>query len=112
MGLRILSHKLPLPLRVLGIILIKVVLILIRRLRVLVAPSPRPVPKVKCLTVHPVRRGHDLQQIAARNLYSGNLRSRKTNEIREKTADNRGVPNDQQILGFPLQLDEDWFESD
>lgn len=59
----------PLSLGIFGVVLVEIGFIFPRAS---ICP-PRAVPEVECLTVHAVRRGHDLNKIPPRDFYCGDL---------------------------------------
>ena len=105
-----------LALRVLRVVLVKVVLVLAALSTgtgaELVVAAAGAVPEVVRLRVHAVRGGHDLDEVAARDLDRGDLGRGEADEVREDAADDGGVPDDEQVFALALELDERRFEAD
>ena len=73
--------------------------------------APGAVPEVVRLRVHAVGRGHDLDQVAARDLDRGDLGRGQPDEVGEDAADDGGVPDDEQVLLLALELDQRRFQA-
>lgn len=95
-----------LPLGILSIILIKVIGVLPTQIVILRSTPPaRAVPEMERLAVHAVGRRDDLEEVPARDLDGGDLGGGEADEVGEDAADDRGVPDDKEVLLLALQLD-------
>jgi hypothetical protein len=67
---------------------------------------------MESLTVNAVTGGYDFHQIPSCNFDGGYFTCWKPNKISEKTANDRGVSNDEQVILLAFELDDGWLQTD
>ena len=74
--------------------------------------SSGAIPEMKRMGVHAIRSWDNLKQVSTRNFDGGNFGGGEADEVGEQAADDGGMSNDEEILLFALQFNQNWFKTD